>query len=863
VLAASCAFATGCGAGPRPSAAVTRPRDRCAELTPLFEPLLAAHSIASASVALVDVHGSELCSFGNARDDQPATPDTLYEIGSLTKLFTALSLGALVEQGQAQLEQPLSALLPAASQMAVNQRPITLLDLAMHRSGLPRMPDNLLRKDPENPYADYDNAQLFAYLAHAHPDVPGQKAVYSNLGAALLGQALAQRVGAPYAELVRRSVLSPLGMTDTYFSVPETAKARRAQGHDAEGAPRSAWDLDAFAPAGGLHSTARDMARFTRAALLRGSTSLGRAFELAEQPRADADGGRRIGLFFQTRPNGWLWHNGETGGFASYWALDPEHQQGVAVLLSSAFERSDELGDRVLYFAAGKPLAPLDSSAPSAPSAPRVLEQRAQARGFEYVFRASRLANLAWELDCLSSFGRCSQPAYEQLWRDTLSADPELRSALARWGVLRRSRRGPVGESEASSSLLPLPHQQADLWQRVRLASVTAADSEQYEQLLYALTDRPTATELRRVLDRFDVPFEPIWAQALPTLGRAVAQQIALQARDDVAATVHRVAAFYGAPLGPHPAIHFDLLFRPESRSADFGTQLLDHGLIEIVASASPAQRIQVPVHELFHYLFASTDFAARDALASRFAASADPNALAAFGLLDEVLATGLAQGVLGRELDPEAFRERLATPGRLYGNPYIDAVTKAFLPELSKLLVQGTQGTQGTVFTPEFLTAYLVAVRQAFPGGVPPAAELRPLACAFSRAFGGAYQALSEGIASPVVGSAVKPDSEDARGLLEEHASWGRVLLLKSDEIAALQRYTRTIDAKSLQAVRAAARANTSFGYAVRPPGQAPLFVLMADDEAAANHLVGAFLALDARFEGLGLRTARHAATR
>jgi hypothetical protein len=491
----------------------------------------------------------------------------------------------------------------------------------------------------------------------------------------------------------------------------------------------------------------------------------------------------------------------------------------------------------------------------TATSVPPVAEQRVEAHGITYVFRASRLTNLAWQLDCLAGFGRCSQPAYEALWRDRLQSEPELRVALARWSDLRRKLRGPVGERPESYSRLPVPQPKADLWQRVRLASVTANDSAEYGSALYALTDTQSADALRAVIARFDLAFSTIWAQALPLLQQAISEQASLQRRDDVALTVQQVAAFYGGSIGTPPTMRFDLLYRPDHASPDFATQLLDHGLIEVVTSAKPELRIQPPVHEMFHYLFASAAFSKLDDLASRFASSPDPNALAAYGLLDEVLATGLAQGVLGGELAPAELQARLATPRKLYNDPFIDAVTKAFLPELSALLRKPVEG--GTVFSPEFQTAYLAAVKAAFPRGLPPAAELRPLACAYSKDLQKAYDALRVASGSPLVGSSDQPDDEDTRSLLEDHSTWGRVLLLKTDELSALHRYAKSLPtAEAL--LRTAARQNNRFAYATRAAGSGPVFVLVADNDEQAQKLVTEFIGLESPFSGFGLANPR-----
>ncbi len=498
--------------------------------------------------------------------------------------------------------------------------------------------------------------------------------------------------------------------------------------------------------------------------------------------------------------------------------------------------------------------APAPRPSPTPTLAP-ISERRVDARGITYVFRASRLTNLAWQLDCLAGFGRCSQPAYAALWRDRLQAEPELRTALAHWGELRQQLRGPVGEQLESRSLLPVPQPKADLWQRVRFASVVADDPAAYASALNALTDTPSADALRAALARFDLAFSTIWAEVLPVLERAMTEQAALQRREDVALTIQRVAAFYGSSLGTPPTMRFDFLYRPEHASADFATQLLDHGLIEVVASEKPEHRIQPPVHEMFHYLFASAGFSKLDELASRFAASPDPNALAAYGLLDEVLATGLAQGVLGGELSPAELQARLAIPLRLYDNAFIDAVTKSFLPALNALLREPVPG--GTVFTPEFQTAYLASVQVAFPHGMPPASELRPLACAYSKDLSKAHDALRAGSGSRVVGSADQPDSEDARSLIEDHATWGRVLLLKTSELGVLGRYVKSLP-NTEAPLRTAARKNRRFAYATRAAGSGPVFVLVADDDEQARKLVAEFMSLESPFVGLGLANPR-----
>lgn len=342
-----------CSAAPAPAAYTPRSTHTSASDCARLALLLDDPSVDGASIALVRQERTETCSFGTAN------ADTIYEIGSLTKLFTGVLLADMVLRGSVKLDAPVEALV-APDIIRRNGRPMTLLDLATHRSGLPRMPDNVERCDPQNPFADYTELKLFEYLAGATPAPAGEPSGYSNVGAALLGAALSRRARQPYTELVEERILQPLGMSRSYFDVPTNLDGERARGHDAGGAPQHAWDLGAFAPAGGLHSSARDMSAFLSAAL-DDVSSVSAAIRLAAEPRAATRGPHRIGLFFQTRADGSVWHNGGTGGFSSYLAFDAQRGVGVCVLLATASERSDELGERVFDFARARPDSPLPS----------------------------------------------------------------------------------------------------------------------------------------------------------------------------------------------------------------------------------------------------------------------------------------------------------------------------------------------------------------------------------------------------------------------------------------------------------------------------------------------------------------------
>ena len=147
-------------------------------------------------------------------DARPLNGDTVFEIGSVTKVFTSLLLSDMVQRGDLALNDPVSLYLPARAAMPErNDKEITFLDLATHTSGLPRLPTNLKPKDAANPYADYTVAQLYEFLStYELPRDIGSQYEYSNLGGGLLGHVLTLRSGMDYATLVRTRITGPLGI---------------------------------------------------------------------------------------------------------------------------------------------------------------------------------------------------------------------------------------------------------------------------------------------------------------------------------------------------------------------------------------------------------------------------------------------------------------------------------------------------------------------------------------------------------------------------------------------------------------------------------------------------------------------------
>jgi CubicO group peptidase (beta-lactamase class C family) len=307
-------------------------------------------------VGVVDSSGARYFAYGRTAPGGGALADqhTVYEIGSITKAFTGVVLADMAVRGEVGLDDPVQRYLPDSVRVpGTDSQPITLRLLSAQRSGLPRLPTNLVPRDSTDPYADYDAARLYAFLdEYTLTRPPGAAYEYSNLGAGLLGFALARRAGTSYEELVRRRILAPLGMTSTMITLTDAARARLAQGSTETG-PAAGWTFDALAGAGALRSTAEDMTTFLAAAMGLRRTQLDSAFRWAADPRFDAgpSGVMRIGLGWHVRQGGAgmriVWHNGGTGGYHSWAGYDPARRVGVVVLTNSP-ENIDDIGLHLL-----------------------------------------------------------------------------------------------------------------------------------------------------------------------------------------------------------------------------------------------------------------------------------------------------------------------------------------------------------------------------------------------------------------------------------------------------------------------------------------------------------------------------------
>jgi serine-type D-Ala-D-Ala carboxypeptidase/endopeptidase len=301
--------------------------------------LLAKHHDILATVAVVTPQTHFVTTFGKASEIDAAGADLIYEIGSVTKVFTAALLADLVRAGELDLNDPVQRFLPPGVRVpSPGGASMTLEHLATHTAGLPRYPTNVKHTGAADPFSTYSVDQLHEFLCgHVGRGTPPFRFQYSNLGAGLLGHVLAEHLGTDYAQAIRGRICAPLGMIETVVTLSAEQERRRVPGYSARGRAAPPVELQALAGAGALRSTARDMVRFLTAQLGLTDDPLAETFAMCQEPRELKGKRLPIGLGWMiVRPNGRTvaWHNGATAGFRSCIGVMKKPGVGVGVLMN-------------------------------------------------------------------------------------------------------------------------------------------------------------------------------------------------------------------------------------------------------------------------------------------------------------------------------------------------------------------------------------------------------------------------------------------------------------------------------------------------------------------------------------------------
>lgn len=281
-------------------------------------------------------------------DHKLPNANSLYEIGSITKTFTAALLAYYVSEGKVKLTDPIIKYLPDSVAANKDLQAITLQMLSNHTSGLPTLPANFAdhSSSTEDPYRDYTKQYLFEYLKTCKPSgQPGGHYAYSNMAVGLLGTILEQVSGKSYEQMVEEIICKPLGLKSTAQNLSPALAQRFVKVYNDSGKETSPWHFDALAACGALKSTVNNLLTYAKANIEPSDTKLSKAFQLTHQVTYTQKD-LKLGLAWHIiiiNNIEYYFHNGDTYGCSSFLVFNPEKKLAV-VILSNCGASVDELG---------------------------------------------------------------------------------------------------------------------------------------------------------------------------------------------------------------------------------------------------------------------------------------------------------------------------------------------------------------------------------------------------------------------------------------------------------------------------------------------------------------------------------------
>ncbi len=390
------ALAAACGGPARPPAP-PKPTDVDPEgahreaVAAAVKPYLEAELFSGLVVALYDAGRREIYGFGKGPGGGAPDGGSLFELGTLTRVYTGLLLADAIQRREVELDAPVAEYLPPGVTVPTRDKvAITLRHLALHGSGLPPLPPGVAAAPADNPFGGFDEDALYRDLLRTElVFAPGTAIQPSSYGTGLLGFAIGRKLGTGYQPAVEARLLKPLELRDTMFAVPAAAAARRMVGTDDELAAVPHWTWGALTPAGGLISSARDQLKLIEAELDAAaggkSLPLRNQMRLTQEAQLESSGSDNVGLGWLIDGEGRLWHGGGSAGFRAFVGFDPKTKRGVVALASTASPLIDRLARALFALMGPEPAKPW--------TAPTEAQLGAYAGGYD--FGGTKLAVVA------------------------------------------------------------------------------------------------------------------------------------------------------------------------------------------------------------------------------------------------------------------------------------------------------------------------------------------------------------------------------------------------------------------------------------------------------------------------------------
>jgi CubicO group peptidase (beta-lactamase class C family) len=316
-----------------------------AVVTAQIQPLIDAELTTGMVVGLYDAGKMEIYGFGKGPGGKAPHGDTLFEVGQLTHIFTALELADAVQRREVTLDTPASDLVPPGVTMpTVDKVAITLKHLALNVSGLPTLPPSLEARPTAEAFAQYNEDALYRDLIHTQLIAPpGTRIHSSDYGVGLLGFLLDKKLG----DVLKPRVLDPLALRDTSYAPKDVGRIAQGTNDDLTNVPRAHFGV--LRDALGMVTSARDLLKLLDAELdasAGGKQAVRNAMRLTQETQLEGEGANE-GLGWNVDSAGRYWQSGGTAGFRSFITFDPKTRRGAVLLSSSSVSLIDSLAKRM------------------------------------------------------------------------------------------------------------------------------------------------------------------------------------------------------------------------------------------------------------------------------------------------------------------------------------------------------------------------------------------------------------------------------------------------------------------------------------------------------------------------------------
>lgn len=471
---------------------------------------------------------------------------------------------------------------------------------------------------------------------------------------------------------------------------------------------------------------------------------------------------------------------------------------------------------------------------------------------FRWQFHALPVANLVYQLDCLGGQGHCSWEAYRQLWQKDLNWQAADQTQLAQWKKIKaryqlqwRFESGP----KHPQSRFPLRFEGLDLSRKFRLPGLESQDLSDYLSRVSLLLAPSDAEKMHALLTHFYPRFETWWVQQAAGPTEAAAKELMdLLQKEQLAQWAETAARFYQSLLPAESHLNFHFFYRPGEEGTQNGEQIENHSLIEVMPSKPLKNQVSVILHELNHYFYTRSTPAQHAQLVQFFASRSEAWAIPAYNLLNEVMATALANGlVMETLLSPESYQRYFTSPGSFYADRYIDPVAKALLPRLKRALNQ-----QESLYSPAFLKDYLDTVKLALGDqALAPALFLRTAGLVSE---GPEAQAASELLSQELRIGTSWGSQNLRRGFapFESYPALSGAVFITPDQISELQSWGPVLPLSEFRQIQSRAGQKRPFIWGFKRGASAWLYVFVGKTPQQFQALIARFKTEKKIFQGL-----------